>query len=830
MRNTRVIAAAAAVLLSGAALLAGCTVPRAHTAAAKPAATDCLPAPYQETLFLRGRFSEGVAREDYALQWRCNAYLINVDLSGEQTFRIQDARLGGGVLFGGPPGAATPLPPDTAFALTGGLRADAGELKYVFAGPATVRLDFGGAAGKPSVTIGAKSFVDVDEKPVDDAAALSLHYDSRDSAHKRPFGAIVAGEEIEVALSAKSGIARATLVIETRRLEGWQEVLEYRELARVPLTRVANGADERWEGKYKFDRIGVYGYYFEIESGGRRYLYTNNADPVPFTREVGSNGRGAVIHAPTDAARIRRYRQTVYRADYRVPDWARDAVYYYIFPDRFRNGDRGNDPKPGVDKFHAGTVEFHKNWLDKPWLPRSGDGSDGEYSNDFFGGDLAGIIEKLDYIRALGANALYINPIFTASSNHKYDTADYHEIDPHFGKTAEFEKLNREAARRGMRVILDTSLNHTGRDSLYFNRYGNFPDGGAFDHGRINPGSKYAKWYMFHADETDPDRQYQGWAGVADLPELDKSQRSLREFFYGKDGVMQLWLGHGLSGWRMDVTPWIPDDFWREWRTAVKQAKPDAVAVAETFFDASKYFLGDEFDSTMNYIFRSSVVAYANGAKAGDIYRNIELMRENYPPQAFYALMNLIDSHDSARALHDFGWRDEAKDSAETVALAKRRLRLAAFFQMTSPGAPAIYYGDEVGVTGGDDPFDRGTYPWPDLGGKPDEALLAEYKKLTRLRHAEPVLRRGSLDAPIHIDDRVIVVARRDGAQWALVAMNNDAAPRTLKVTLPAAIATARFSDALTGAKLAAAGGALELTVPAMYGSVLLAHGGAPAK
>ncbi len=279
----------------------------------------------------------------------------------------------------------------------------------------------------------------------------------------------------------------------------------------------------------------------------------------------------------------------------------------------------------------------------------------------------------------------------------------------------------------------------------------------------------------------------------------------------------------------MDVTPWIPDDFWREWRTAVKQAKPDAVAVAETFFDASKYFLGDEFDSTMNYIFRSSVVAYANGAKAGDIYRNIELMRENYPPQAFYALMNLIDSHDSARALHDFGWRDEAKDSAETVALAKRRLRLAAFFQMTSPGAPAIYYGDEVGVTGGDDPFDRGTYPWPDLGGKPDEALLAEYKKLTRLRHAESVLRRGSLDAPIYIDDRVIVLARRDGARWALVAMNNDAAPRTLKVRLPAAIATAHFRDALTGARLAAAAGTLELTVPAMYGSVLLSHSSAPA-
>ena len=811
------------VLIAG-VVLAGCATPRHDDANAGAAGANCPPPPLAETLFLRGKMNDGTPREDYAFQWRCNAYLLNVDLRGEQKFRIVDSKLGGGVAFGGPT-ETNVLHAGEAFTLKGGLRSGGGELIYAFNGPATVKLDFagGGKAGKPTITIGPKSFVDIDEKPIDDAVALSVKFDSRDFGHKLPFGAIKAGGEIEFGVSARPGIAKMTLVIERRRLEGWQEVLDYSEIARVPLERTAQGQDDRWQGRYRFDQIGVYGYYFEFEVGGRTYLYTNNADPVPFTREVGSQGVGTVVNPPL-RERIRRFRQTVYRADYKVPDWARDAVYYYIFPDRFRNGDPSNDPKPGVDKFHDGTVELHKNWLDKPWVPHSGDGSDDQYSNDFFGGDLKGITDKLDYIRELGANTLYINPIFEASSNHKYDTANYKKIDPHFGTTAEFETLNREAAKRGIRVVLDTSLNHVGRDSLYFNRYGNFPELGAFDHGRIQPESKYASWFTFYPNEKNPDLQYKGWAGIPDLPELDKSQPALRDYFYGKDGVMQLWLGRGLSGWRMDVAPWIPDDFWREWRAAVKQAKPDAVTVAESFFDSSKFFLGDEFDSTMSYIFRSTVVAYANGAKATDIYRNIELMRENYPPQAFYALMNLIDSHDSSRALYDFGWKDD-KAGADVIALAKQRLRLAAFFQMTFPGAPAIYYGDEVGVTGGDDPFDRGTYPWPDLGGKPDDALLADYKTLTRLRRDHPVLRHGSLDAPAYIDDHVVVVLRRDEGQWAVVATNNGETARTVKLHLPGPIATSSFTDALKDDTLVAKDGTLEFTVPAMYGRVLLAHG-----
>ena len=341
-------------------------------------------------------------------------------------------------------------------------------------------------------------------------------------------------------------------------------------------------------------------------------------------------------------------------------------------------------------------------------------------------------------IRDLGANTIDMTPVFLAGSNHKYDTADYTRIDPMFGSNADFERLTREARQRGMRVILDSSLNHTGSDSLYFNRYGSHASRGAFQTARIDAGSPYADWYSFKPAETDPERQYRGWVGVPDLPdlpELNKNSPAVRNFFYrDKDAVMKQWLDRGAAGWRMDVAPWMPDDFWREWRTAIKQHKPDALTVAETWFGASKYFLGDMFDSTMNYIFRNSVLEYAAGGKARALYGNIELMREAYPPQAFHALMNLLSSHDQARAQHQFGWhadKDSDKDSDKdndkdsdpqdpaTIAQAKQRLLLAVFFQMTFPGPPTVYYGDEVGVTGGDDPATAAPIPGPTWAASP---------------------------------------------------------------------------------------------------------------
>jgi len=271
----------------------------------------------------------------------------------------------------------------------------------------------------------------------------------------------------------------------------------------------------------------------------------------------------------------------------------------------------------------------------------------------------------------------------------------------------------------------------------------------------------------------------------------------------------------------MDVAPWVPDDFWREWRQAVKQHRRDALTVAETWFDASKYFLGDTFDSTMNYIFRNAVLEYAAGGRAQDLVSHLEHLREAYPPQALYALMNLVSSHDVGRALHQLGWQKEGDDTA-TVARAKQRLRLATFIQMTSPGAPMVYYGDEVGVAGGDDPYNRATYPWADLGGRPDQALLADFKGLIRMRQQHAVLRRGSTDAPLFADEHVVVQARRLGNTWALVATNNAAEPRTVKLRLPAEMGKVRWHNVLGGPGLGLSDGIAELLVPPVYGSVLI--------
>ena len=797
-------------------------------AATQAFAADCHPDPFADrTLYVRGTMDGWRADDQAAMRWACDHWELVGEWHGEQDFKIGDEDWS----------------PDADFGAAGGAKPKAGDavplarkgepLKYDFRGISRITLT-------PAATSDGAPTLAIADLPADtplpgpppptitDPIALSVAFDSRSASDKRPFGAVTAGSDIAFSLGALPGVEQVTLVVEKRTLEGNYDVLKYTELARVPLARTSAGANgrERWSARFRFDAAAVYGYWFEVKVGGRTLVYENNATPVYWTQEKGAGGAGTIAEMPTAARRIRRYRQTVY-VPYSVPAWAKDAVYYYIFPERFRNGDPRNDPKPGLDKFHDKTVEFHANWNDKPWKPHSGDGSDDEYSNDFFGGDIAGIIQKLDYIKSVGANTLYINPMFTASSNHKYDTADWKHIDPHFGTNADFARLCREAARRGIRVIPDASLNHSGADSIYFDRYGTRGGQGAFEGGSIDPASPYASWYTFDAKQAEPDKQFKGWVGIADLPELNKADPSWRAFAYGApDSVTRTWLNAGASGWRMDVAPWVPDDFWREWRSVVKQTRPDALTVAETWFDSSKFFLGDEFDSTMNYIFRNAVLDYANGGDARLMVANLEQMREAYPPQTFAALMNLLSTHDSARSLHVFGDVD-GKSTPGQVALAKQRLKLAVFFQMTYPGSPAIFYGDEVGLTGGDDPYNRGPYPWADRGGHPDTALLADFRRLTTLRRDLPVLRHGTLLAPLHVDKQVVVLARHDAARWAITATNNADAARTITVTLPPEAPAGPWRDALTHAttRVDATARTLTLTVPPRFG-VVLATGG----
>ncbi len=762
------------------------------------------------TLFLRGSPNNWAALDDYAFQYSCDAYYLNVKLQGRHEFKIADAGWKDASTFG-QDGAQIAL--------------GAGNIVHSFSGENTLRLAWAG--NRPQLDVGPKSFADPRTAAVDNPVALSLRFDSRSAAHKLPFGAIPAGTAMDFRVSSAPGVTRLTLVLEKRRLEGNQEVLEYLPLARVPMVRSTDagaGGEQTWAANYRFTDVSVYGYWFEAEIGGRLYAYQNNNESLYWTREKGTGGVGAVGERPANTGPIRRFRQTVHAHSLKVPDWAADIVYYYIFPERFRNGDKANDPQPGRARYHAYTVERHAQWLDKPWVPKSGDGSDEHYNNDFFGGDLAGIIEKLDYIHELGANTIYMTPVFRAASNHKYDTADYKNVDPGFGSNEDFQRLTCEAAKRGIRVIPDASLNHTGADSIYFDRYGNFGGQGAFANGRINVDSPYASWYTLDPAPVNPDKQFKGWVGVSDLPELNKASPAWRDFAFRKpDSVTKLWLDRGASGWRMDVAPWVPDDFWREWRSHLKSHKADVLTVAETWFDASKYFLGDMFDSTMNYIFRNTVQDFAAGGNAAVLVRQLEHLREAYPPAAHQALMNLLSSHDQARALHVFGWHEDTRD-LPVIERARQRLRLAVLFQMVYPGAPTVYYGDEVGLNGGDDPMNRKPYPWADEGGKPDLALLADFKRLIRMRHDNPVLRRGSLAAPLFADEHVLVLMRRLGDTWAITALNNAETTRRVHIALPEGLSPGEWQDLLAGQSVQADAQGLSFDVPPLFGRVLAAQ------
>ncbi len=782
---------------------------------------SCSDAPFEEHLYLRGEFNSWASSSDNAMTYYCDGYYANVSLNGTYNFKIADENWSPDTSFG----FATESDAVLIYQADNSLVSDAtaegstNNLSFDFSGDYTIKLSFDENGSNPVLRIGPQTFVNSSIAEVTNAVALSASYNSRDLTDKSPFGAVEAGNNVDFSFTAVSGIESAILVIESRELEGNQDSIEYSEVTRIAMAAIDDGDLQRWQGSYTFSDVQVYGYYFEFVVAGETYLLENNKLEVFETSERGAGGEAVVAFKPSDNDSIRRYRHSSYTPGFTIPDWAKDAVYYYIFPERFRNGDLSNDPDSDVDSYHGDDVEYHTNWMDTPWVP--GDGSDEIYSNDFFGGDLAGIIEKLDYIKSLGVNTLYINPIFEAPSNHKYDTSDYRNVDDNFGDNELFATLTAEAEARDIRVILDTSLNHTGDDSVYFDREGRFDGIGAFENEEIREDSSYYDWYAFFPEESEPDNQYAGWVGYATLPELSESD-SWKAFAYGnEDSVMNMWLDLGSDGWRMDVAPWVSNEFWRDWRTHVKAHDPDALTIAETWFDASKHLLGDMFDSTMNYIFRDAVLSYASGDNASDIYHNFELMRENYPPEAFYGLMNLLSTHDASRALYQFGYTsDDVGD--DVIAEAKQRLKLAVLFQMTFPGAPAIFYGDEVGLTGGEDPYNRAPYPWADEGGDPDTNLLSDFKELISLRNDNIILRRGSIDAPVYINENLIVLLREYNGEYALTAFNNSAESQQVTLDIDD-LSDATLQDSLSSDNVVVdSDGGMTFTVPALSGCILL--------
>ena len=413
----------------------------------------------------------------------------------------------------------------------------------------------------------------------------------------------------------------------------------------------------------------------------------------------------------------------------------------------------------------------------------------GEVRNrDFFGGDLKGVLEQLPYLQSLGVETLYFNPIFEAAENHRYGTADYEHVDPMLGCDADFSALCRAAHARGMRVILDGVFNHTGFVSRYFNGDGFYPQPGAAQ----SQQSPYYPWFHF---QHWPDR-FDSWWGIYTLPAVNEGEDSYRDYIIrGEHSIVRRWLQAGADGWRLDVADELPDDFIRELHQAVRAADPNAVVIGEVWEDGStkiaygvrrRHILGGHCDGLMNYPFRNSLISFLLGADAACFRDAMETLRENYPPFAFASAMNFLGTHDTPRILTLLGvgsdcrentkaWRADFRMGAGQRALALARLRLGALVLFAFPGAPTIYYGDEAGMEGFEDPFNRRTFPW----GAEDKALTAWYAALGQARKSLLPLRRGDLRW-LRAEGRVLAFSRTWEGETVIAAVNAGDAPEQL--------------------------------------------------
>jgi cyclomaltodextrinase / maltogenic alpha-amylase / neopullulanase len=463
------------------------------------------------------------------------------------------------------------------------------------------------------------------------------------------------------------------------------------------------------------------------------------------------------------------FQVTVYDPAFETPFYLHHGIIYQIFPDRFSRCISSPAPK-------RKDICLHENWDETPLLridPRSND----NMALDFFGGNLNGITQKLSYLKDLGVTVLYLNPIFQARSNHKYDTGDYRSIDPMFGSEEDFLVLCEKASAMNIRVILDGVFSHTGEDSVYFNKYGTYESVGAYQ----SPDSPYSSWFTF----TKYPDGYKCWWNIPTLPEVRKDDPPYRTFLFSQeDGIVPLWLKEGASGWRLDVADELSMDFLRELRKAAKQAKSDAAILGEVWEDASNkisynvprsYCLGDTLDSVMNYPLREGIISFLTcQTNAPQLARLIRHQQEVYPVPFLYALMNLLGSHDRARIINVLAgceWGYLPREERANLLLTPEQYRLGSERFLTGmeilcalPGAPTLYYGDEAGLQGTADPFSRGTFPW----GREDIKLQSAVQALLQRRKNNPVLQTGFLEATAMDEDTLLIRRWVEGGKDAL--------------------------------------------------------------
>lgn len=595
-------------------------------------------------------------------------------------------------------------------------------------------------------------------------------FDSGEEWHKKPFGAMKSGETLRLRIAVSADIDAHGACVVVRFDKNGSE-------ARYDM-RPVEGIEDRsiisvWETEFPIWDTGLYWYYFEIRTEQGLIKAGKSAA-----------GRSAVIaESPVS------WQQTVYQRKYDVPEWLEGGVIYQIFVDRF---------------YHSGSyVEMPGRITRRDWggMPNYEPDSDGKIlNNDFFGGNFRGIIEKLPYIYSLGVTCIYLSPVCEAYSNHKYDTADYMKIDPMFGTEEEFSELCSKADEYGIKVICDGVFSHTGSDSVYFDKYGHYGGNGAWN----NPDSPYRQWYYFKEDGS-----YETWWGIDTLPQLNKSNPSYVNFICGEYGVARHWLRLGASGWRLDVADELPNSFLERLTSAVKQEKSDAAVIGEVWEDASNktsygerknYFEGDKLDSVMNYPFRNAVIGFIKNGNAVLIKNTVETIMENYPSEVVNCLMNSLGTHDTERILTVLGGKELGSDPSReeqaaehmTPAEYERSARMfmaAEVLQMTLPGVPCIYYGDEAGMQGYKDPFNRQCYPW----GHEDKRLIAWTMMLIKFRREHEVYKEGSYRTTAAVRS-LYAFERYDRNERIMTVVNSGR--RSLKLT-----AYEQCRDFLTGSE-----------------------------
>ncbi len=562
---------------------------------------------------------------------------------------------------------------------------------------------------------------------------MYFYHDSRAEQFRSPTGAAPCAGKVRLRVCAQE-LSSVTLRI-------WWEGAEYRWFMR----RMENDIYE-----YVMqvpEEPGLLWYYFMgTDEHGQIWYLGNAAD--------GLGGEGCCTrHEPAS------FQITVFDGTYQTPEWMREGVMMQIMVDRFHNAG-GLD----VHRLPPGSY-YHAHWDEDPALVIN-DKRGYNSANDFFGGNLRGIEEKLDYIAGMGVTVLYFNPIFKAHSNHKYDTGDYRQIDPSFGTEADFVSLCAAAQKRGIRIVLDGVFSHTGSDSVYFDRYGNYGGKGAY----CDPESPYRSWYSFRNWPDD----YESWWGFHTLPNVNEEDPSYREFIIdGEDSVVAHWMRAGASGWRLDVADELPMDFIRALRRREKQLNPESALIGEVWEDPSNkvaygelrcYCTGDTLDAVMNYPLREAVLDFMRcRINAREFTRRVWFMRETQPKAFFYSQMNLLSSHDRPRALAVLAeagnmeperkYRYPIELTQEQYALGKRRLLAAWNLICALPGMPSIYYGDEAGMYAMSDPYCRGTYPW----GREDQELLEAFRECALRRRASQALKTGAMKLWAAGEDVVIV-------------------------------------------------------------------------